>query len=128
MQTKEFPLKLESYEIIGLCMEVQNNLGYGFSEVVYKDALEIEFENKGILFSRERALEINYKGLRLKHRFFADFTAFDQIIIEIKSSDKGITGDHVAQTLNYLQASGYRVGLIINFGKRRLEYQRLIAK
>ena len=67
-----------------------------------------------------------YKGKKLQHRFFADFICLDQVIIEVKSSDNGITDDHIAQTLNYLRVSRNSVGLIVNFGKRRLEYKRLI--
>lgn len=107
-------------------MEVQNKLGYGFSEVVYKDALEFELEDNCILYSRETELSISYKGKRLKHHFFADFTTHGKLIVEIKSCEIGITDDHIAQTLNYLRVSGFEVGLIINFGKRKLEYKRLI--
>lgn len=119
--------KSESYQVIGLCMEVQNNLGYGFSEVLYKDAMEHEFESNNILFAREVELLAHYKGKQLKHRFFADFTVFDKIIVEVKSSHEGINNNHIAQTLNYLKVSGYEVGLIINFGKRTLEYKRLVC-
>jgi len=71
-------------------------------------------------------LQVDYKGSKRKHSFFADFICFEKIIVEVKSSDKGITDDHIAQTLNYLRVSGNTIGLIINFGKRRLEHKRLI--
>ena len=122
-----FPLKKETYQIIGVCMEVQWTLGYGFSEAVYKDAMEMEFGTNNLLYRREEELSVNYKGKKLQHRFFADFICYNQIILEVKSCDKGITEDHLAQTLNYLRVSGHTIGWIINFGKRRLEYRRLIS-
>ena len=121
-----FPLKEETYQIIGLCMEVQKTLGFGFSEAVYKDAVEIEFRGKNLPYFKEKQLEVEYKGIKLQHKFFADFICNDRIIVEIKSTDKGITDDYIAQVLNYLRVSGNPVGLIINFGKRRLECKRLI--
>ncbi len=123
---ENFPLKKETYQIIGLSMEVQKTLGFGFSEAIYKDAIEIEFDEIGLPYFKERELEVEYKGKKLKHKFFADFFCYDKVIVEIKSTDKGITDDYIAQTLNYLRVSGNSVGLIINFGKRRLEYKRLI--
>lgn len=124
---ENFPLKNETYEIIGTCMEVQRTLGYGFSEVIYKDAMEIEFISNNFLFRREDELSVLYKGKILKHRFFADFICNNQIIVEVKSCDKGITDDHVAQILNYLRVSEKSIGLMVNFGKRRLEYKRFIS-
>ncbi len=108
-------------------MEVQNTLGYGFSEVVYKDALEIEFLEGAVDYIREVEFGIEYKGKILHRKFIADFACFSKIIIEVKSCDKGILDDHIAQTINYLRSSGHKIGLIINFGKRRLEYKRLIV-
>jgi GxxExxY protein len=118
--------KSEAYEIIGSCMEVYNTLGYGFLEVVYKDAMEIEFLKRDLNYRREDEYPIEYKGEVLKHRFFADFTLQEDIIVEVKANKDGITDDAIAQTLNYLKASGIRLGLIINFGKTSLEYKRLI--
>jgi GxxExxY protein len=123
---ENFPLKEETYRVIGLCMEVQKTLGYGFMEVIYKDAMELEFSDNELLYKREDELFIQYKGRALKHKFFADFVLFGNIIVEVKSCDKGITDDHIAQTLNYLKASGLHVALIVNFGKRRLEYKRFV--
>jgi GxxExxY protein len=92
-----------------------DTLGYGFLEVVYKDAIEIEFLQRSLNYRREDEHSINYKGSILKHKFFADFTLQDSINDEI-----------IAQTLNYLKASGLRLALIINFGKTSLEYKRLV--
>lgn len=118
--------KEEVYNIIGLCMEVYNTLGYGFLEIVYKDAVEIEFDEKKMEYKREKEFPITYNAKILKRTFFTDFTLFNKIIVEVKTNAEGISEDAIAQTLNYLKASGYRVGLIINFGKRKLEYKRLI--
>jgi GxxExxY protein len=118
--------KDEVYEIIGVCMAVYNELGYGFLEIVYKDAMEIEFIENEMSHQRETEFPVIYKNHRFKRTFFADFTLFEKIIVEVKSNPEGINEDTIAQTLNYLKVSGYRVGLIINFGKRKLEYKRLI--
>ncbi len=122
----EFLYKSTTYQIIGICMEVYNTLGYGFSEIVYKDAMELEFLEKEINYMREEEQQVNYKGQTLKHSFFSDFTINQNIIIEVKSNKDGITDDAVAQTLNYLKASGLNIALIVNFGKTSLEYKRLI--
>jgi GxxExxY protein len=118
--------KEEVYSIVGMCMEVWKTLGYGFSEIVYKDAMEVEFMENNIPYLRENELFVFYKSRILKHKFRADFTIYDQIIVEVKSNEVAMFGDHFEQTLNYLRASKYRLGIIINFGKRRLEYKRII--
>ncbi len=118
--------KDEAYEIVGICMDVYNNLGYGFLEIVYKDALEIEFFENDIQHYREQEFPIIYKGRKLKRTFFTDFTLFDKLIVEVKTNADGICEEDLAQTINYLKASDYRIGLIINFGKRKLEYKRVI--
>ena len=118
--------KSEAYKIIGTCMEVYNTLGYGFLEMVYKDAMEIEFLERDMDYRREDEHSIEYKGILLKHKFFADFTLFNEIIVEVKANKDGITDDAIAQTLNYLKASGIKLALIINFGKGSLDYKRLV--
>ena len=122
----EFIQKTNSYQIIGVCMEVYNTLGYGFSEIVYKDAMEIEFIEKETPYIREHKHIVKYKGNILQHTFCADFTLFDSIIVEVKANRDGITEEAIAQTLNYLKASGLKLALIINFGKTSLEYKRLV--
>jgi GxxExxY protein len=118
--------KEEVYEIVGLCMEVYNSLGYGFLEIVYKDAMEIDFLEKNMEHQREKEFPIFYKGKKLRRTFFADFLVSDKIIVEVKANAEGIPDDAIAQTINYLKASGIRIGLIINFNKRKLEYKRVI--
>ncbi len=122
---EKFLLKEETYKIIGICMEVHNNLGAGFLEAVYKDALEYEFLKNNILFSREQNYKVAYKDIILPHSYTADFVVFDKIIIEVKAV-KTIINEHIAQTINYLKVSENKVGLLINFGESKLKYQRLI--
>ncbi|HNL85080.1 MAG TPA: GxxExxY protein [Chitinophagales bacterium] len=122
---ENFPLKDETYQIIGTCMEVHNQLGAGFLEIVYKDALEYEFRNTGILFEREKEYAVNYKGIILPHKFYADFVVFDKVILEVKGI-KAIADEHVAQAINYLKVSDNRIALIVNFGELKLSYKRLI--
>jgi GxxExxY protein len=118
--------KEEVYDIVGICMDVYNTLGYGFLEVVYKDAMEIEFIEREKEHQREKEFPILYKGKKLKRSFFTDYTISDKIIVEVKANADGIPEDTIAQTINYLKASGIRVDLIINFGKRKLEYKRVV--
>lgn len=121
----EYPLQKETYDIIGLGMEIHRILGKGFLEIVYKDAFEFELKRKNIPFIREREYTINYKGHVLPHKFFADFVINDNIILEIKSKSC-IIEEHYAQVLNYLAISRLQVGLILNFHEKSLEYKRVI--
>jgi GxxExxY protein len=116
----------KTYTIIGLCMEVHKILGHGFSEIVYKDAMAHEANLKNIQLEREKEFKIEYKQTILKHSFFADFVFFDNIIVEVKAFESGINDACISQTLNYLRASGCKVGLIVNFGEKSLKHQRLI--
>jgi len=118
-------LKEESYEIIGICMEVHTNLGMGFKEAVYKDALEIEFRSNSVPFVREKQFKIEYKGFILPHKYYADFIVFNSIIIEIKSISF-IMDNFIAPTINYLKASGIKLGIIVNFGEKSLTYERVV--
>jgi len=117
--------KEEAYKIIGICMEVHNNLGAGFLEIVYKDALEFEFRRAGIEYEREKEYVVNYKGSILPHKFYADFVVVDKIILEIKCM-AGIADGHVAQAINYLKVSENHLALIVNFGEIKLSYKRVV--
>jgi GxxExxY protein len=117
--------KEESYRIIGKCMEVHNELGHGFLEIVYKDALELVFNQDGIPFEREKSYEVIFRGVKLPHRFYADFVVEAKIILEVKCVSS-LTDEHIAQTINYLKVSGNRLGLLVNFGRKKLEYKRLV--
>lgn len=107
--------KEDTYKIIGICMEVHNQLGKGFSEVVYGYALEIELINNKIKYSKEQKFNISYKGNILPHKYRADFIINDTIVLEIKAI-RCLTDSHVKQTLNYLAVSKLKIGLLINFG------------
>ena len=115
----------ESYEIIGACMEVHKNLGYGFLEPVYQEALKIEFQNNDISFEREKQLNIKYKGRNLNKCYYSDFVCYDKIVIEIKALSS-LNTDHMAQLLNYLKATGYKLGILVNFGEKSLNYKRVV--
>lgn len=122
---KDYLYEEDTYEVIGACMEVHKNLGKGFSEVVYGDALEIELRQRKVLYDREVAFHIYYKDEKLPHNYFADFVIDDKIILELKAIEK-LTNSHIKQTLNYLAASNLKVGLLINFGQDSLEYKRIV--
>jgi GxxExxY protein len=122
---EHYLLEEETYQIIGACMEVHNELGIGFSEIVYKDALELEFTKLGIPYERERKYQVSYKEQLLPHYFFADFVIFDSIILELKTVSE-IVNVHYEQAINYLAVSGLRVGLVINFRTAKLQYKRII--
>jgi len=118
-------LKEESYKIIGLCMKVHKELGMGFKEIIYKDALEIKFRHNAIPYEREKLFKIEYKGIVLPRKYPADFVIYDQIILEVKSSSM-IVNNFVAQTINYLKASGLRLSIIANFGESSFAYKRVV--
>ena len=114
-----------TYKIIGACMEVHSQLGCGFLEPVYQEALALEFKERNIAFEKEKLLKIYYKGNMLSKKYVADFICFDKIIVELKALSK-LTSDHEAQLLNYLKSTGFELGLLVNFGTRKLEYKRMI--
>lgn len=118
--------KDEVYAIIGAAIEVHRELGPGFLEAVYQEALEIELEERKVPFEPQKPLTIFYKKRRLKKEYIADAICYDKIIVELKALDK-LSGREKAQLLNYLKATGLRVGLLINFGSDgTLEWERLI--
>ena len=106
-------------------MEVHNNLGAGFLEIVYKDALSYEFIKAFMQFEREKQYEVNYKDIILPHKFYADFVVYDKIIFEIKAVSC-ITDEFIALAINYLKVSGNRLALIVNFGELKLNYRRIL--
>ncbi len=117
--------KEDSYKIIGICMDVHNNLGAGFLEIVYKDAIEYEFKKAGIFYEREKEYVVNYKEVILPHKFYSDFVVFDKIILEIKAVTS-ITNVFIAQSINYLKVSHNQLALIVNFGELKLNYKRIV--
>ena len=115
----------QTYAIIGAAMEVHKVLGHGFFEAVYQEALADEFARRNVPFREQVDLSIVYKGKTLLTHYRPDFILFDSIIVEIKALD-ALTSREKAQVLNYLKASGFQRGLLINFGARSLQYERLI--
>ena len=106
-------------------MEVHAQLGSGFLEPVYQEATAIEFLSRKIPFKKEQEIKINYKGRVLEKTYIVDFICYDQIIVEFKALTQLIT-QHEAQVINYLKATNFKVGLLINFGEERLEYKRFV--
>ena len=120
---RELILKAEVYQIVGAAMEVSNELGCGFLEAVYQEALGIELDERRIPHALQKRIGISYKGRVLSKEYIADFLCHDQIIVEIKAI-KAITGIEEAQILNYLTATNLPLGLIVNFGAPQLEWKR----
>ena len=114
-----------TYKIIGCAMEVHKELGCGFLEAVYQEALEREFFNQGIPFSAQPVVKISYKGRPLNKVYQPDFVCYEEIIVEIKASSN-LSGIEEAQPINYLKATGLKVGLLINFGGKSLEHKRFV--
>lgn len=117
--------KEESYTIIGLCMKIHRVLGMGLKEVNYKDALEMDLEERNIPYSREKLFEVIYKGKKLRHPYYVDFVLYDSIIVEIKSTST-IIDAHFAQVKSYLAASKMKLAIIINFGEPSLTFKRIV--
>lgn len=117
--------KDEAYQIIGACMEVHRELGHGFLEAVYQESLEREFILKKIPFEREVPLRIHYKGIVLNKFYVADFVCYGKIILEMKALNV-LTTQHESQVLNYLKATSYQLGILVNFGSKSLEYKRMV--
>ncbi len=115
----------ETYAIIGAAMEVHRELGHGFLEAVYQDALAAELARREVPFEREIEIPILYKGARLASSYRADFVCFRTIIVELKALG-AITGVEESQVINYLKATGIKRGLLMNFGTRSLQYKRLV--
>jgi GxxExxY protein len=113
-----------SYKIVGLAMQVHNELGSGFLEKVYENALMVLFQKDGIGASQQSPISITFHG-QIIGDYFADIVVEDRIILELKAQDR-IAEIHKAQTLNYLKATKFRLAYLINFGKHRLEYERLV--
>ena len=120
---EEYKNKNETYQIIGILFEVHKNIGKGFSEIVYKDAIEYEFNELQIPLEREKEFSVNYKNTTLKHKFYADFVINNEIILEIKTVDC-FNNSHYNQCLNYLKVSNNELALLVNFNSISLDYKK----
>lgn len=114
-----------TYKIIGAAIDVHKELGCGFLEAVYQEAMEREFQNQKIPFQAQPVIQIFYKGDPLNKMYQPDFICYDRVIVEIKAISD-LTGQEEAQLIQYLKATGLKVGLLINFGSKSLEYKRLV--
>lgn len=122
---RDLIFKSEVYNIIGSAMDVHRNLGCGFLEPVYQEALEIEFSRRNIPFESQRELSIHYKERLLKKTYVVDFVVYEKIIVEIKALTL-LTTREEAQVLNSLKAGGFELGVLINFGAESLEWKRIV--
>jgi len=119
--------KDESYRIVGACFEVYKDKGCGFHEPVYQECLGIEFRLQGIRALPKPRLELEYKGHKLEQKFEPDYICFDEIVVELKAVSH-LNEEHRAQVMNYLKATGFKLGLLVNFGHHpRLESVRVVA-
>ena len=122
----ELKYKEEVFAVIGAAIDVHRELGAGFLESVYQEALEIELRARKVPFVAQQAISVRYKGLTLKKQYFADLVCFERIIVEIKALPH-LSGTERAQLLNYLKGTGYPIGILINFGSHgKLEWKRLV--
>ena len=116
----------ESYKLVGACFEVYNRMGCGFLESVYQECLEIELSHREIPFVAQQELKLTYRDRELRQRYLPDFVCYNNIIMEIKALSD-LTDEHKSQVLNYLHATGMKLGLLVNFGHYpKLEYERLV--
>ena len=117
--------KDEAFRIIGACMEVHKNLGCGFLESVYQEALEIELSLCNIPFEKEKPLNIFYKNNQLDRHYRVDFVCFGKIILELKALIS-LKTEHIGQILNYLKATNFQLGMLVNFGESSLKFKRVV--
>ena len=120
-----FYYKTETYNIRGAIFAVHKELGCGFLERVYQDALEFEFQERGIPYEREKNIQIMYKGNPLGDPYRADFVCYDNIIVELKAVEE-LQGIHRSQVVNYLKATGMKLGLLVNFGEEFANIERIV--
>jgi len=122
----DFPLKDETYQVLGACFEVYNEMGRGFLESVYQECLEVELASYGIPFEAQQPIELVFKGQELHRTFTPDLLCFGKVIVELKAVRR-LAAEHRAQLINYLKAGRLEVGLLVNFGSYpQLEYERIV--
>ena len=124
--TEKILFKDESYKIMGAMFEVYKEMGCGFLEPVYQECVELELTDQQIHFVAQVELKLKYKHHQLNSKYTPDAICYDQIVLELKAV-KDITDQHRAQIHNYLKATGYRLGIIANFGHHpKLQYERIV--
>ncbi len=124
--TAELIFKDESYKIIGACFEVYREKGCGFLETVYQECMEIELRLQGIPSLAQKPLPLEYKGTTLRCKYEPDFVCYEKIVVELKAV-KELTDEHRAQVQNYLRATRFRLGLLVNFGHYpKIEVERIV--
>jgi len=122
----EILFKDESYQVMGAMFEVYREMGSGFLEPVYQECVELELTDQKIPFIAQVRLKLKYKHHLLKSKYIPDAIVFDKIVLELKAVSE-ITNEHRAQVHNYLKATGYRLGIIVNFGQHpKLQYERIV--
>ena len=114
----------ETGKILNACMEVHKELGNGFLEPVYQEALEEEFKLQHIPYEREKLLNIIYKGKKLTKEYFADFVCYGNIIVELKAVTNLVKA-HKSQVINYMKATNSEIGILVNFGENSLKWERI---
>ena len=124
-ETTKLIFEKETFAINGAAMEVHSQLGCGFLESVYQEAIEYELRFRNIPFEAQPELSISYKEQTLKHKFRPDLLVFGQVVVELKTLDR-LGPNEDAQMLNYLKATGLPIGLLLNFGASRLQWRRLL--
>lgn len=123
METTQFIYKKETYNIIGAAMEVHKTLGMGFLESVYQEAMEVEMAKRSIPFVSQKRIQIQYKDVLLNQYYIADLFCYDKIIVELKAVST-ILPEHEAQIINYIHATGIKLGMLLNFGEESLYFKR----
>ncbi|MBR5631047.1 MAG: GxxExxY protein [Bacteroidales bacterium] len=123
METNQFIYKKETYNIIGAAMEVHKTLGMGFLESVYQEAMEVELAKRSIPFVSQKRIQIQYKDVLLNQYYIADLFCYDKIIVELKAVST-ILPEHEAQIINYIHATGIKLGMLLNFGEESLYFKR----
>ena len=115
----------QTYAVIGAAMEVHSQLGHGFLEAVYQEALAVELSSRAIPSRREVAIPVRYKETVLSCGYKADFLCYGELVVELKALDK-LSNNEMSQVVNYLKATGLTRALLINFGSPHLEYKRIV--
>ena len=123
---QDFPLKDETYQILGACFEVYNEMGCGFLESVYQECLEKELVSRDIPFEAQKPVDLFFKGQELQRTFSPDLLCFGEVVVELKAV-RHLSAEHRAQIINYLKACRLEVGLLVNFGSYpQLDYERIV--